>query len=116
MRSIIINKFNTDLEIQPTFSKGAIVRLTKDCTQLDNPCSEYLKKEDYCSMIGYGFFEYIWIKTNTQQECTDGLEWCHVNIVNLDPDCEEGFVKAQDLILVLGNEIGLNSQVLFQNC
>lgn len=92
----------TNPKIKPSFSEGTSVFLTKDYTELDLFCSEYLKKGVYCTIIKCGLSKYpneIDEETGYWSTETDNTEWCAVRILSreVDPDDEEDFVRAEDL-------------------
>ena len=96
-------------KIKPSFLEGTVVSLTKDYTEMDICCSEYLKKGVYCTIIECGLSKYPCSNEIDQQTGfwstatgTDGVEWCTVRIfpLKVDPGDEEDLedvVKAEDL-------------------
>lgn len=92
----------TNPKIKPSFSEGTVVFLTKNYTESDPFCSEYLKKGVYCTIIECGLSKYpneIDEQTGYWSTVTSDIEWCTVRIITqeVDPDNEEDFVRAKDL-------------------
>ena len=95
----MVEKFNTNPEINPTFLEDTLVVLKKDSTEVHGP---HFTENQLCTILKCGASKYISHYFNGRRVSTDlvdNSEYCSVEIAVPweDGSTANGCVKAEDL-------------------